>query len=255
MNPHLDKSREVLGLLRGLDEVREAVKVERLEVVYDGMEEPAIEDVTLKASLGEMVLLAGPNGGGKTTLLRAIAGLIKPRKGLVRVLGRDPYKDLAVRRLIAYVPQIKELNIHAPLTVWDLVSFGRYPHIGPLGKLTRRDLEAIEISLEKVRLETQSSKKLSELSGGQLNRAVIARALAQDPVIYLLDEPFESIDRATENIILNVLAEEKKKGKLIIITEHHINELEHFDKAYLINHRILDSGNPVEILEKLELIR
>ena len=225
-----------------------AVAVEELEVLYDGNASPAISGVSLRASLGEMVLFVGPNGGGKTTLLRAIAGLVRPSRGRVAILGRDPYRDLAVRRLIAYVPQIKELNIHAPLTVWDLVAFGRYPRAGLLRRLSERDREIIERAISSVGLHDKADKRLSELSGGQLNRAIIARALAQEPLIYLLDEPFESIDNPSESMIMSILKKEKESGKLVIVTEHHIAEPEEFSKVVLINRRIISAGRPSEVL-------
>ncbi|MDJ0269872.1 MAG: metal ABC transporter ATP-binding protein [Aigarchaeota archaeon] len=224
-----------------------ALSVRDLEVAYSAANGAAIEGVCLEARLGEMILFVGPNGGGKTTLLKAIAGLVRPLRGAVSVLGRDPYRELRVRKLIAYVPQLKELNINAPLTVRDLVALGRYPHLKPLRRMNSHDEEKIQESLKAVKLEDITDRRLSELSGGQLNRAVIARALAQEAMIYLLDEPFESIDIPTEKLIMEILAREKRKGKLVIVTEHHITDMGDFDRAVLLNKRVIIEGRPNEV--------
>ena len=221
--------------------------VEDLAVAYDGSR-PVIEGINIRAREGEMVLLVGPNGGGKTTLIKTIAGLITPIRGRVLLLGRPPQRDLSVRKLIAYVPQNREVNIHAPLTVRDLVAFGRYPHIGLFNRLSKEDVDRIEKAIEEVGLSEKADKKLSELSGGQLSRAMIARALVQDARIYLMDEPFESIDNRTEEIIMEILARERQRGKLIIVTEHHIQNADAFDRVVMINRRILAEGKPADIL-------
>ena len=224
-----------------------ALSVRDLEVAYSAANGAAIEGVCLEAKLGEMILFVGPNGGGKTTLLKAIAGIVRPLRGAVSVLGRDPYRELWVRKLIAYVPQLKELSINAPLTVRDLVALGRYPHLKPLKRMNSHDEERIQESLNAVKLEDIADRRLSELSGGQLNRAVIARALAQDAMIYLLDEPFESIDHPTERLIMEILAREKSRGRLVIVTEHHITDTKEFDRAVLLNKRIIIEGRPDEV--------
>lgn len=218
---------------------RVALNVEGLDVSYDSAENPAVENVSLKARLGEMVLLAGPNGGGKTTLMKTIVGILRPLRGKVSVLGKDPFKDISVRKLIGYMPQTKEINVSAPLSVEDLVALGRYPHLGPLKRVDKADKEIIYKCLDYVRLSDKASKKIGELSGGQLSRAMIARALAQEPLVYLLDEPFESIDSPTESLIIDILAKEKERGKLIIIAAHYITNLNTFDRIIMLNKRIV----------------
>ena len=225
--------------------------MENVTVRYSQNSPPAIEGVSFKDELGEMVLLAGPNGGGKSTIIKTLLGLVKPEKGRVLVLGRDPSKDNDVRRLIGYVPQISELNIYAPLTLWDLVSLGRRPRFGALFRLPEEDVRIVNESIELVGLSDKAHKKLSELSGGMLARALIARALVQEPQIYLLDEPFESIDAQSESIIMDLLVREKKRGKLVIIAEHHMNGLDAVDRVIYVNRRILAVGKPEEVLPRL----
>lgn len=237
-----------------IGDARLALSVRGLEVRYTPSDAPAITDVSLDAALGEMILFVGPNGGGKTTLLRSIAGLVRPFRGSVSVLGGDPFRLPSIRRVVGYVPQARELNINSPLTVWDLVSLGRYPHTGPFRRLNGMDTEAVDLSLRRARLEDVASKRISEISGGQLSRAILARAMAQEPLIYLLDEPFESIDQPTESFILEVLEEEKRRGKLVVITEHHISDPQRFDRLVLINRRIVAVGKPRDVLTE-EYIR
>jgi len=212
---------------------------------------PAVEGVSFRLGLGEMVLLAGPNGGGKSTILKALIGLVRPESGRVLVLGRDPVRDVGVRRLIGYVPQISELNIHAPLTLWDLVSMGRRPRLGGLFRLSREDEEAVEEAVRLVGLSDKAFLKLSELSGGMLARALIARAFVQDPVMYFLDEPFESIDAQSESIIMELLVREKRRGKLVLIAEHHMGDLGAVDRVIYVNRRIIAQGRPEEVLPRL----
>lgn len=228
-----------------------ACSVEDLEVRYSNNGPPVVRGVSFKASLGEVVLLAGPNGGGKTTIIKSIVGLVKPSRGRVVVLGRNPLTDVSVRRLIGYVPQVSEFNLLAPLTVWDLVSLGRYPRLGLFRRMSKEDEDLLINSIRAVGLEKHMDKTLSELSGGELSRAMIAKALAQDPLIYLLDEPFESIDVSSERAIIRVLLVEKKKGKLVVVTEHHISDVDWVDKAVVVDKRVLAEGPPRAVLNKV----
>jgi manganese/zinc/iron transport system ATP- binding protein len=209
--------------------------------------------VTLEFGRGEMVLLMGPNGAGKSTLIKAILGIVKPASGRVEVLGSDPLKDRSVRRRIAYVPQVRSLNTLAPLRVRDLVEMGAL--LSPERSDSESDVESrIRRALEAVGLAERINHRLSQLSGGQLARALMARALAQNPEIYLLDEPFESIDAASEAMILRVLRSERDRGKLVVVTEHHITDFSSFDRAVLLNRTVIASGRPEDVLRHLPLV-
>jgi manganese/zinc/iron transport system ATP- binding protein len=228
------------------------IRVSGLTVTYNGSE-PALRDVTLEFGRGEMVLMMGPNGAGKSTLIKAILGIVRPSAGRVEVLGSDPLKDRSVRRRIAYVPQVRSLNTLAPLRVRDLVEMGvmlsseRPDSEGDVESRIRRALEAVGLA-ERI------DHRLSQLSGGQLARALMARALAQNPEIYLLDEPFESIDAASEAMILRVLRSERDRGKLVVVTEHHITDFSSFDRVVLLNRTVIASGRPEDVLRHLPLV-
>jgi manganese/zinc/iron transport system ATP- binding protein len=228
------------------------IRVSGLTVTYNGSE-PALRDVTLEFRKGEMVLLMGPNGAGKSTLIKAILGIVRPSAGRVEVLGSDPLKDRSVRRRIAYVPQVKSLNTFAPLRVRDLVEMGAL--LSPERPDSEGDVESrIRRALEAVGLAERINHRLSQLSGGQLARALMARALAQNPEIYLLDEPFESIDAASEAMILRVLRSERDRGKLVVVTEHHITDFSSFDRVVLLNRTVIASGRPEDVLRQLPLV-
>ncbi len=226
-----------------------AIRVSGLTVTYNGLE-PVLRDVSLELERGEMVLLMGPNGAGKSTLIKAVLGIIRPASGRVEVLGSDPLKDRSVRKRMAYVPQARNLYTLAPLRVRDLVEMGA--RLSPRDPESDGDLEArIRRALEAVGLADRINHRISQLSGGQLARAVMARALAQNPEIYLLDEPFESIDAASEAMVLRALRSEKERGKLVLVTEHHITDFSAFDRVVLLNRTVVASGKPDEVLPLL----
>jgi manganese/zinc/iron transport system ATP- binding protein len=228
------------------------IRVSGLTVTYNGSK-PALRDVNLEFGRGEMVLLMGPNGAGKSTLIKAILGIVRPSAGRVEVLGSDPLKDRSVRRRIAYVPQVRSLNTLAPLRVRDLVEMGAL--LSPERSDSDGDVESrIRRALEAVGLAERINHRLSQLSGGQLARALMARALAQNPEIYLLDEPFESIDAASEAMILRVLRSERDRGKLVVVTEHHVTDFSVFNRVVLLNRTVISSGRPEDVLRHLPLV-
>lgn len=217
-----------------------------LHVGYNG--ELALEGVEFAGAAGEMVLLMGPNGAGKSTLLKTFVGLIRPTRGSVEVLGSDPWVDRSVRRRVAYVPQQRALVLSSPLRVIDLVEMGAGV------SRVRGHRASFEDAMERVGVAGLRNKRLSELSGGQLARALIARALAQDPDVYLLDEPFESIDRPSEEAVISALEEEKRRGKHVLLSEHHVPDPTPFDRVLLLNRRVIMVGKPFDVLTDRRLL-
>ncbi|MFH1651814.1 MAG: ABC transporter ATP-binding protein, partial [Chloroflexota bacterium] len=170
------------------DRVKELVRLEDVWVYYDGA--LVLEGVNLKVVPGDFIAVIGPNGGGKTTLLKVILGLVKPERGRVSVLGRPPARS---RRYIGYVPQHNLFDSDFPISVWDTVLLGRYGRVG-LGRRYRpEDRQAVAKALETVGMLAARERQVGKLSGGEKQRVFIARALVTEPRLLLLDEPTASV--------------------------------------------------------------
>jgi zinc transport system ATP-binding protein len=197
---------------------------------------PVLRDVDLAVERGEFVAIAGPNGGGKTTLLRLILGLEQPTAGRVHV---------ALQRK-GYLPQRAQTAIDAPLTVRELVSAGRVARSRLLGPLGRGDREAVRDAIERVGLSAQADRRLTTLSGGQQQRAFIAKALAGDPELLALDEPTTGVDVEAQEavaVLLQRLGEEL--GMTILYVSHEFGAVEHFvERIVLVRERIVFDGAP-----------
>jgi zinc transport system ATP-binding protein len=195
-----------------------------------------LRDVALAVERGEFVAIAGPNGGGKTTLLRLILGLEQPTAGRVH---------LALQRK-GYLPQRAQTAIDAPLTVRELVSAGRVARSRLLGPLGRGDREAVRDAIERVGLSAQADRRLTTLSGGQQQRAFIAKALAGDPELLALDEPTTGVDVEAQEavaVLLQRLGEEL--GMTILYVSHEFGAVEHFvERIVLVRERIVFDGAP-----------
>ena len=223
------------------------IEAKDLSVKYDSL--LAIERVNLNVYKGEILGLIGPNGAGKSTLLKAMVGLISPFEGYVRVLGRDPFKDKKVRKILAYIPQREEVDWDYPVTVLDVVLMGRYPHMKGFKFFCKEDIEIAKEALSAVKMLDYADRRIRDLSGGQQQRVFLARMLAQDPLIYLLDEPLSGLDILTEDLIINILQREKEKGKAIIMSTHHLStSFKQLDRLALINKRLIALGPPKETL-------
>ncbi|MCS7117748.1 MAG: ATP-binding cassette domain-containing protein [Thaumarchaeota archaeon] len=222
------------------------LRVADLYAGYDGA--AVLEGVWYEGLREELVLLMGPNGAGKSTLLKTAVGLIRPIRGSVEVLGSDPWSDRSVRRRVAYVPQQRTLAVSSPLRVVDLVE------MGARAARARGARDRSDDAMERVDVARLRNARLLDLSGGQLARALIARALAQDPDIYLLDEPFESIDRPSEEAVVSALEEEKRRGKHVLLSEHHVPDPTPFDRVVLLNRRVVAIGTPTDVLSDRRLL-
>lgn len=187
-----------------------------------------------------LVGVLGPNGAGKSTLMKTIMGTLEPTSGWVKVFGLAPQKAL---RHMGYVPQREAIDWDFPISVIEVVLMGRYGHVGIGHKLRRIDHEIAEEALEKAGLTDFKHRPIGNLSGGQQQRVFLARALAQEATLYLMDEPFAGVDASTEAVFMNVLQNLKKEGKTLMIVHHDLaTAKDYFDEVLLINMRLIAHG-------------
>jgi ABC-type Mn2+/Zn2+ transport system ATPase subunit len=200
----------------------------------------AIADVDLEIPSGSLLAIIGPNGSGKSTLLKTIAGLLVPFNGLVEVFG-GPAR-LAAKR-IAYVPQAELVDWAFPVTVGDVVMMGRVPLIGIGRSPGRVDRDAVDGALATVRMTDERNRQIGALSGGQRRRVFLAKALAAEPDLYLLDEPVTGVDVTTQEDLMRILEAESDRGRTVIATTHDLGSAaHHFRQVALVNGRIVAFG-------------
>ncbi|UWQ91570.1 metal ABC transporter ATP-binding protein [Aliisedimentitalea scapharcae] len=210
-----------------------------LTVTYG--QKPAVFSVDMTVEPGKMTAIIGPNGAGKSTTLKAALGIIKPVSGQVQVFGK-PLEDQRAR--IAYVPQRASVDWDFPTRVIDVVLMGLYRELGLLGRLRNRHKARAMECLNRVGMHDFSDRQIGQLSGGQQQRVFLARALAQEADLYLLDEPFAGVDAATEKAIINVLKSLRKSGKTVVVVHHDLATVpEYFDNVFLINTRKVAEGS------------
>lgn len=222
-----------------------------LEDVWAGYEsDRVLESVNFKMEAGDYVGLIGPNGGGKTTLIKVILGLLKPERGTVRVMGLSAEKG---RHFIGYVPQIQQDDKAFPIRVWDVVSMGRLkPNLLQNLLLSEVDKAAIERSLRQMDILDLAKRPINELSGGQRQRVTIARALASDPKILLLDEPTSSVDSRSSSQLYDLLAELNQTISILLIS-HDLTAISTYVKTIgCVNRRLVYSGQKEITTEMLE---
>lgn len=221
-----------------------ALEVHNLTIAYD--KAPVIWDVDFEIPKGQIVGIIGPNGSGKTTMLKTVMGLMKPASGNVKIFGTTLDK---IREKVAYVPQRESVDWDFPASVMDIVLMGRYRKNNLFKRITKTDKEIASNAIEKVKLTPYKDRQISQLSGGQQQRVFIARALAQGAELYLMDEPFVGVDASTETAILDLLIELKKSGKTVVIIHHDLQTVsEYFDHIVLLNTRLIASGPTAEVL-------
>ena len=206
----------------------------------------ALRDVSFQTHCGKAVGLIGGNGAGKSTLMKAIVGLTPFSSG--NVLWRNTPVDRSTHE-IAYLPQREQVDWDFPITVRGLVEMGRFPLLGMLTPFKTRDSQAVDEALETMRIENLQKRQISQLSGGQQQRVFIARALAQEAHVLLLDEPFTGLDQPSRETLSNLLKELVKHGRLIIASHHDLQTVEDlFDEVILLNHTLIDFGVPENVL-------
>lgn len=217
-----------------------AVHIDNLSVYYG--QTPAIAGVCLDVSDGEYLGIIGPNGGGKSTLLKAILGLVPATAGTVRVYGRQPGKS---RDAVGYVPQFAALDRRFPITVLEVVLTGRLkPGLAPLFRYTARDRERAHELLKKVGMDGLAERRISGLSGGELQKMLIARALAVDPRLLLLDEPTASVDAASRDQIYALLADLNRDRTIILVTHDLLAVSSQVHSLACLNGQLVYHGEP-----------
>lgn len=223
-----------------------AVHARDLVVRYDDF--VALDGATFDLAFGEALGVVGPNGSGKSTLLKAIAGLIPRSGGELHVLGVEPRHVSGGS--IAYVPQVESVDWSFPATVWDVVAMGRFPRLPFWRLFGAQDRAAVEHALDVVKMRALARRPIAELSGGQQQRVFVARALAQEPKLLLLDEPTTGVDAATEKALRDVVRELVHGGLPVIMATHDLDSVDRwFDRLMVLDRRVLAIGEPREVAE------
>lgn len=214
-------------------------------------EKPAVFSVDATFQPGEMTAIIGPNGAGKSTLLKAALGIITPLSGMVTAWGAPLSKS---RARIAYVPQRASVDWDFPTRVLDVVMMGQYRLLGLLGRTRTKHLQTALNCLERVGMDGFADRQIGQLSGGQQQRVFLARALAQNADLYLLDEPFAGVDAATEHAIIAVLQELRAQGKTVIAVHHDLATVpDYFDRVFLINTTRIAEGSIAQAFTQTHL--
>lgn len=228
-----------------------AIHVNNLTVAYD--ENPVILQGNADIYANSLTAIIGPNGAGKSTLIKAMLQIIKPISGTVSIWGKD-YKE--VYKKIAYIPQSGNVNWNFPITVEEVVLMGRYVHVGVLKRYTRKDKEMARNALALVNMVEFAKRHISELSGGQKQRVFLARAMAQDADMYVLDEPLQGVDVKTEGIVMDILKQFQSMGKTILCVHHDLSTVEkYFDHVLMMNTKYFIGGKVKEVFTKENIER
>ncbi|QFU08028.1 High-affinity zinc uptake system ATP-binding protein ZnuC [Rhodobacteraceae bacterium THAF1] len=202
----------------------------------------ALNDASFEIPRGTITALVGVNGAGKSTLFKAIMGFVPAARGDIRVLGRT-VREALKSNTIAYVPQAEEVDWTFPVLVEDVVMMGRYGHMGFLRRASAADHAAVDTALDRVNMADFRYRQIGELSGGQRKRVFLARALAQDGQVILLDEPFTGVDVQTEEQITTLLRELRDEGRVMLVSTHNLGSVPEFcDRTVLVKGTVLAHG-------------
>lgn len=225
---------------QALDDFPARLDFEHVTVSYNG--KPALDDLTFQIPHGERAAVVGPNGAGKSTLFKAIVGLLPVQKGRILIHGQPLGHH---HECVAYVPQREEVDWRFPLTVEDVVMMGRFGKLGWFKRPASEDRKAVKRSLEQMGIENLASRSISELSGGQQQRVFLARALAQEPHILLMDEPFNGVDATTQETVLQLLEQLEGEEVTILVSTHDLSlAANRFNRVLLLNKRLIAYGEP-----------
>jgi ABC-type Mn2+/Zn2+ transport system ATPase subunit len=219
------------------------LELEGISLSYNG--KPVLSDVSFQVPHGARLAVVGPNGAGKSSLFKALVGLLPLRAGQIRIHGL-PLGDH--QDCVAYVPQREEVDWRFPVTVADVVMMGRYGRQGWLSRPSAADQGAVRLGLEQMGIAGLARQPIGELSGGQQQRVFLARALAQEPHILLLDEPFTGVDAATQETTLSLLDELQARQVTVMVSTHDLNlAARRFDLVLLLNRRVVAYGAPQQV--------
>ena len=236
-------------LLDGVDPSEIPVQIHDMTIAYH--RKPVLWDVDLDVPEGQLVGIIGPNGAGKSTMITAIMDLLPKASGWVRIYGQ-PYERM--RRSVGYVPQRESVDWDFPVSALEVVTMGRYGRLGWMRRPGREDRRAAEEALDKVGMGDFAGRQISQLSGGQQQRVFLARALAQDTRIYLMDEPFAGVDATTEQAIIDILMELRALGRTILCVHHDLQTVtRYFDWVIMLNMRVVASGPTAEVFSEENL--
>lgn len=223
-----------------------ALDVHRLAVGYPN-DPYALEDINFTVNTGERVAVIGPNGAGKSTLFKAIVGVLPFTMGHISIDGKDCRSSHA---RVGYVPQHTEIDWDFPVSVYDVVMMGRARHIGWFRRAGKQDQQRVHQLLDDLNLSDLAQRPIRALSGGQQRRVFIARALAQEASVLLMDEPFTGVDKAAEEDIMHALDLLKQSGITVLLATHDLDKVvTQFDKAMLIRGRLLAYGAPATVMQ------
>ncbi len=213
----------------------------------------ALVDASFSIPAGTITALVGVNGSGKSTLFKAIMGFVPLARGSVSIFG-EPAGQALKRNIVAYVPQAEEVDWNFPVLVEDVVMMGRYGHMNLLRIPGRHDRELVDRALERVGMSDYRKRQIGELSGGQKKRVFLARALAQEGQVILLDEPFTGVDVKTEEAIITLLKALREEGRVMLVSTHNLGSVPRFcDRAILINRTVLTAGKTEEVFTQANL--
>jgi manganese/zinc/iron transport system ATP- binding protein len=217
--------------------------IQDLTVAY--REQPALWDIDLAVPPGRLAAIVGPNGAGKSTLIKAVLDLVPAQAGTVQVFGR-PYRERRLR--VGYVPQRGSVDWDFPTQALDVVTMGTYGRLGWLRRPGPAERATALGCLEQVGMAEFAGRQISQLSGGQQQRVFLARALAQDADLYLMDEPLVGVDAPTEQALIDILRALRERGKTVICVHHDLESApEYFDWAALLNVRLVAAGPMAEV--------
>ncbi len=213
----------------------------------------AIHDVSFELQGGMTCALVGVNGSGKSTLFKSLMGQLKPRQGVIRLCGLPVDKALK-QNLIAYVPQSEEVDWQFPVSVYDVVMQGRYGYLNFLRIPKAGDKQKVQEAMQRVDIAHLAHRQIGELSGGQKKRVFLARALAQQSRVILLDEPFTGVDVKTEDAIVDLLGQLRAQGHLILVSTHNLGMVPDFcDQVVMINRTVVAAGSTAETFNQHNL--